>query len=97
MLWKKNKALIKFNQTLAINRKTRSLIDDLRGERACFDNLSRKYEKAINEQQRRMTEVIEASTAAYEMRYIKNIEWFFIYTYYFILLYFIFILFYFFF
>jgi len=65
---KLNKALIKFNQTLAINRKTRSLIDDLRGERACFDNLSRKYEKAINEQKRRMTEVIEASTTAYEMR-----------------------------
>jgi len=43
----------------------------LRGERACFDNLSRKYEKAINEQKRRMTEVIEASTTAYEMRYIK--------------------------
>jgi len=65
---KLNKALIKFNQTLAINKKTRSLIDDLRGERACFDNLSRKYEKAINEQKRKMTEVIEASTAAYEMR-----------------------------
>jgi len=61
--------LVKFNQTLAINKKTRSLIDDLRGERACFDNLSRKYEKAINEQKKKMTDVIEASTTAYEMRY----------------------------
>jgi hypothetical protein len=65
---KLNKALVKFNQTLAINKKTRSLIDDLRGERACFDNLSRKYEKAINEQKKKMTDVIEASTTAYEMR-----------------------------
>ncbi|ORX61171.1 hypothetical protein BCR36DRAFT_7796 [Piromyces finnis] len=65
---KLNKALVKFNQTLAINKKTRLLIDDLRGERACFDNLSRKYEKAINEQKKKMTEVIEASTSAYEMR-----------------------------
>jgi hypothetical protein len=65
---KLNKALVKYNQTLAVNKKTRSLIDTLRGERACFDNLSRKYKKAINEQKKKMTKVIEASTAAYETR-----------------------------
>jgi len=40
-----DQALIKFNKSLANNRKLRQEIDDLRGERVAFDSVSKKLEK----------------------------------------------------
>ena len=40
-----DQALVKFNKSLANNRKLRQEIDDLRGERAAFEGVSKKLEK----------------------------------------------------
>ena len=40
-----DQALVQFNKSLSNNRKLRQEIDDLRGERAAFDNVYKKLEK----------------------------------------------------
>lgn len=40
-----DKALVKFNEALATNKKLRDEIDDLRRERLVFDNIYRKLDK----------------------------------------------------
>ena len=62
------KALVKFNEALAFNKKRRAGIDNLRRERVVFDNIYRKLEADLLETKQRMSAVIEDSTAAYEAR-----------------------------
>ena len=40
-----DQALVKFNKSLANNRKLREEIDNLRGERVAFDSVYKKLEK----------------------------------------------------
>lgn len=63
-----DKALIKFNKSLAVNKRLRATIDNLRRERLVFDNIYRKFEKELMEQKKQMAEIIEMSNAAYEAR-----------------------------
>mmetsp|Transcript_2733 Transcript_2733/g.5619 ORF Transcript_2733/g.5619 Transcript_2733/m.5619 type:complete len:535 (-) Transcript_2733:51-1655(-) len=63
-----DKALVKFNQSLAHNRKLREEIDDLRRERVVFDNIYKKLEKELHEKKKQMAQVIELSNLTYEQR-----------------------------
>ncbi|GMH54021.1 hypothetical protein TL16_g01588 [Triparma laevis f. inornata] len=63
-----DKALVKFNQSLAHNRKLREQIDDLRRERVVFDNIYKKLEKELHEKKKQMAHVIELSNMTYEQR-----------------------------
>ena len=63
-----DQALVKFNQSLAQNKKLREDIDDLRRERVVFDSIYRKLEKELGEKKRQMANVIEISNNAYEHR-----------------------------
>ena len=45
-----DQALVKFNQSLAQNKKLREDIDDLRRERVVFDSIYRKLEGARREE-----------------------------------------------
>eukprot|EP00128_Syssomonas_multiformis_P012257 Colp12_sorted_trinity150504_noHs@18467 len=63
-----DKALVKFNESLAYNKRLREQIDDLRRERVVFDNIYKKLEKELAEQKKAMAEIIEASNQAYEAR-----------------------------
>ncbi|KAJ3270391.1 Coiled-coil domain-containing protein 63 [Terramyces sp. JEL0728] len=62
------KALIKFNKALAVNKKLRGVIDNLRRERLVFDNIYHKFERELLEQKKQMADIIETSNAAYEAR-----------------------------
>ncbi|KAI9017712.1 hypothetical protein BC832DRAFT_44214 [Gaertneriomyces semiglobifer] len=63
-----DKALVKFNKSLAVNKKLRGTIDNLRRERAVFDNIYRKFERELADQKKAMADIIEASNSAYEAR-----------------------------
>ncbi|KAI9355944.1 hypothetical protein DFJ73DRAFT_758787 [Zopfochytrium polystomum] len=63
-----DKALVKFNKSLAVNKRLRATIDNLRRERLVFDNIYRKFERELMEQKKQMAEIIEMSNAAYEAR-----------------------------
>lgn len=63
-----DKALIKFNESLANNKGLRETIDNLRRERVVFDNIYRKLEKDLHEKKKEMATVIEDSNNAYEDR-----------------------------
>ncbi|TPX55688.1 hypothetical protein PhCBS80983_g05122 [Powellomyces hirtus] len=63
-----DKALVKFNKSLAVNKRMRSTIDNLRRERMVFDNIYRKFERELAEQKKQMADIIEASNSAYEAR-----------------------------
>ena len=63
-----DKALVKFNQSLAHNRKLREQIDDLRRERVVFDNIYKKLEKELHEKKKQMAHIIELSNMTYEQR-----------------------------
>ncbi|KAI9341143.1 hypothetical protein BDR26DRAFT_895225 [Obelidium mucronatum] len=63
-----DKALVKFNKSLAVNKRLRATIDNLRRERLVFDNIYRKFEKELLEQKKQMAEIIEMSNSAYEAR-----------------------------
>ena len=62
------KALVKFNKALAVNKRLRQLIDNLRRERLVFDNMYHKFEKDLLEEKKKMADIIETSNAAYEAR-----------------------------
>lgn len=62
------KSLTKFNKASLVNKKYRAQIDNMRRERIFFDNLYHKYEREMNEQKRRMSDIIEVSNGAYESR-----------------------------
>ncbi len=61
-----DKALVKFNDSLAMNKKLRDTIENLRQERVVFDNIYKKMEKELHEKKRAMARIIEASNSAYE-------------------------------
>ncbi|KAI8810383.1 hypothetical protein BJ742DRAFT_888301 [Cladochytrium replicatum] len=63
-----DKALVKFSKSLAVNKRMRGTIDNLRRERLVFDNIYRKFERELTEQKKQMAEIIEMSNAAYEAR-----------------------------
>ncbi|KAG5457461.1 MAG: hypothetical protein BJ554DRAFT_2520, partial [Olpidium bornovanus] len=63
-----DKSLTKFNEALAHNKRLRETIDNLRRERAVFENIRRKFEREIAEQDKRMADAIESANAAYEAR-----------------------------
>ncbi|KAI8929715.1 hypothetical protein BC831DRAFT_509012 [Entophlyctis helioformis] len=63
-----DKALVKFNKALAVNKRLRAIIDNLRRERLVFDNIYHKFERELMEQKKQMAEIIEMSNAAYEAR-----------------------------
>eukprot|EP00842_Homolaphlyctis_polyrhiza_P002654 jgi/Hompol1/338/HPOL_001131-RA len=63
-----DKALVKFNKALAINKRLRAIIDNLRRERLVFDNIYHKFERELTEQKKQMADIIEMSNAAYEAR-----------------------------
>ena len=65
---------MKFNKALAVNKRLRQLIDNLRRERLVFDNIYHKFERELLDQKKQMADVIEASNAAYEARYEKNLR-----------------------
>ena len=63
-----DKALVKFNEALAHNKKLRENIDNLRRERVVFDNIYRKLERELHEKKKKMANIIELSNQAYEAR-----------------------------
>ncbi|KAI8818617.1 uncharacterized protein EV422DRAFT_175063 [Fimicolochytrium jonesii] len=63
-----DKALVKFNKSLAVNKRMRQTIDNLRRERLVFDNIYKKFERELAEQKKQMADIIEASNSAYEAR-----------------------------
>ncbi|GMI42274.1 hypothetical protein TeGR_g9947, partial [Tetraparma gracilis] len=63
-----DKALVKFNQSLASNRSLREQIDDLRRERVVFDNIYKKLEKELHEKKKQMAHVIQLTNMTYEQR-----------------------------
>lgn len=63
-----DKALVKFNESIAHNKELREQIDNLRRERLVFDSLYKKLQRELGEKKRSMAEVIEAANVAYEER-----------------------------
>ena len=63
-----DKALVKFNEALAHNKKLRQTIDNLRRERVKVDGIYRKLEKELAEKKDRMAQIIDMSNSAYEAR-----------------------------
>ena len=69
-----DKALVKFNEALAHNKKLRESIDNLRRERVVFDNIYRKLERELHEKKKQMANIIELSNLAYEQRDASQME-----------------------
>ena len=63
-----DKALIRFNESLANNKKLRETIDDLRRERIVFDNVYKKMEKELSKKKSAIAYTIELSNQSYEQR-----------------------------
>merc|ERR1719460_2214482 len=63
-----DKALKKYNEALANNKRLRESIDNLRRERLVFDQIYRKLEKELAEKKKEMARIIEISNKAYEAR-----------------------------
>mmetsp|Transcript_5976 Transcript_5976/g.13878 ORF Transcript_5976/g.13878 Transcript_5976/m.13878 type:complete len:543 (-) Transcript_5976:175-1803(-) len=63
-----DKALQKFNVSIAANRELRDQIDTLRRERVVFDDIYRKLENELQQKKKEMANIIEQANAAYEAR-----------------------------
>lgn len=63
-----DKALVRFNESIAHNKSLRDNIDDLRRERVVFENIYRKMERELQERKQKMAEIIELSNQSYEQR-----------------------------
>eukprot|EP00898_Chlorokybus_atmophyticus_P005341 jgi/Chlat1/5808/Chrsp4S00482 len=63
-----DKALTKYNESVAANRRLRESIDGLRRERLVFDGIHKKLEKELADRKREMAAIIETSNLAYEAR-----------------------------
>ena len=63
-----DKALKRYNEALANNKRLRENIDNLRRERLVFDQIYRKLEKELAEKKKEMARIIEISNKAYEAR-----------------------------
>ena len=63
-----DKALVKFNESLAKNKSLRLKIDNLRRERVVFDGIYKKLERELHEKKKEMAAIIEDSKNAYQVR-----------------------------
>lgn len=63
-----DKSFVKYNRILNSNKELRTQIDALRRERLVFDQIYRKYERELQDEKKRMADIIEASNSAYESR-----------------------------
>jgi len=63
-----DKALKRYNEALANNKRLRENIDNLRRERLVFDQIYKKLEKELAEKKKEMARIIEISNKAYEAR-----------------------------
>ncbi|XP_060078678.1 coiled-coil domain-containing protein 63-like [Ylistrum balloti] len=63
-----DKAMVKFNQQLAVNANLRQEIDHLRQERSVFDGLFKKLTNDLSDIKAQMDEVIAEAARAYEER-----------------------------
>jgi len=63
-----DKSLIKFNESLARNKKLREKIDDLRRERVVFDGVYKKLERELHDRKKEIAAIIEDSKNAYQAR-----------------------------
>jgi chromosome segregation ATPase len=63
-----DRALQKFNESIAANRSLRDQIDALRRERVVFDDIYKKLESELQQKKREMANIIEQANAAYEAR-----------------------------
>ena len=63
-----DKAIVKFNEALAHNKKLRDEIDNLRRERVVFDQIYKKLDKELLGRKGEMARVIELSNIAYDAR-----------------------------
>jgi len=63
-----DKALQKFNESVATNKHLRDAIDGLRRERVVFDNIYKKLEAELQQKKKEMANIIEQANAAYEAR-----------------------------
>ncbi len=63
-----DKANQKFNETIAINRELKNVIDSLRRQRVIFDSLYEKLEKELHQKRKQMANIIEKANNAYEER-----------------------------
>mmetsp|Transcript_33531 Transcript_33531/g.83551 ORF Transcript_33531/g.83551 Transcript_33531/m.83551 type:complete len:550 (+) Transcript_33531:105-1754(+) len=63
-----DKSLVKFNESIALNKELRESIDNLRRERIVFDSQYKKLQRDLAEKKRSMAEVIELANVAYEER-----------------------------
>lgn len=68
------KALVKFNESLASNKRLREQIESLRQERSVFDSVYKRMETQLAEKKRQMAAIIEASNQAYEARDAAQLE-----------------------
>eukprot|EP00606_Chrysophyceae_sp_TOSAG23-5_P001126 GSChrysophyteH2.ASY1.ANO1.159.1 assembled CDS len=55
------KALVKFNEAISVNKTLRDQIDDLRRERVVFESIYRKMERELHDRKQKMAEIIELS------------------------------------
>ncbi|MES1914764.1 MAG: hypothetical protein MHM6MM_006800 [Cercozoa sp. M6MM] len=62
------RALTKYNEALGQNKKLRETIDNLRRERAVFDGIYAKLNDELQEKKRKMVELVDITSAAYEAR-----------------------------
>ncbi|CBN78393.1 flagellar outer dynein arm-docking complex [Ectocarpus siliculosus] len=63
-----DKALVKFNESLAMNKNLRERIDTLRRERVVFDSIYKKLERELHEKKKEMAAIINDSNNAYHAR-----------------------------
>ena len=62
------KALVKYNESIAHNKQLRESIDNLRRERIVFDQIYKKLEKELRRKEKEMSNIVEISNQAYEAR-----------------------------
>jgi len=62
------KSLVKFNESLRVNRELRAEIDTLRRERSVFDGIYRRLERELQAKKREMAFLIEVANVAFEER-----------------------------
>lgn len=63
-----DKSLLKFNETLALNKDLRMKIDEYRRERVVFDGIYKKLERELHEKKKEMAAIIDDSKSAYQAR-----------------------------
>jgi len=65
---KLDNALVKFNESIAGNKKLRAQIDNLRRDRKNFTEIYKRLHKELEDKQKKMTEIIQTANAAADAR-----------------------------